>query len=367
MSRENSMQLLTYPERGQSFLPAIPTARVEVIEDRIFNQEKTTTILLDQAFKIKDDVSKLRGMRGQQWDTMAQRFLENHMQTVTEIVKQLSRDIEALENQIRSRDNVSSGTSFAVQSLDKKHLFDIGDLRGRVARCDASIAKLSGDMVATKNEIQAQEREIHSMNAALESHIKEIDIKVMQLLGRMETSISQQSSYTKNAQGEQHHEIQLLDFKLSSLIKEIQEQIQNQRRWTESQLQRSDQERVQNVDHLLSSMMEKMDATDTKFQEALHHITIQINDKDELQRLESKLGRQKQANNKMAARMIKSQADIWDELENMKSEYRAGFQAIQESLNSLQLIQESKVKLETKKVQKDIKQIRRKMIELKDI
>lgn len=80
--------------RGQSFLPAIPGHRVEILEDRLSNQEKTTTILLDQAFKIKEDASMLRGNRGQHWDMMAQRLLENHMQTVIQIIKQLSRDIE---------------------------------------------------------------------------------------------------------------------------------------------------------------------------------------------------------------------------------------------------------------------------------
>ncbi|MEE6519362.1 hypothetical protein FKM82_031135, partial [Ascaphus truei] len=135
MSRENNVQLLPHSDRGQAFLPAIPATQVHVLEDRMSNQERTTTILLDQAFKIKENVvSTLRGNRGNQWDAMAQRLLENHMHTVTQIVKQLSRDIEALENQIRTRDGVSTGTSFAVQSLDQKHLFGIGDLRGRVAR-----------------------------------------------------------------------------------------------------------------------------------------------------------------------------------------------------------------------------------------
>ncbi|XP_053313723.1 protein FAM81B [Spea bombifrons] len=367
MSRENPMQLLTYPDRGQSFLPAIPAARVEVLEDRLFNQEKTTSMLLEQAFKIKEDVSSLRGNRGSQWDAMAQRLLENHMQTITQIVKQLSKDIEALESQIHTRDNVSTGTSFAVQSLDKKQLHGIGDLRGRVARCDASIAKLSGDLAVTKHELRAQEKEVQSITAALEAHMKEIDVKVMQLLGRMETSISEQSSKVKSAQGKQHHEFQLLEIKIGGLVKDIEDQILNQRRWTESQLQRSDQEQAQHIEKLLNSVREKMDATDNRFQENLHHLTEKLDNKGQIHKLESKLNRLKHAEDKMSARMSKMEAEIWDELQNIKSEYRAGFQAIQESLNSLQQIQETKVKLESKKVQKDIKQIRRKIVELKDV
>ncbi|XP_075449389.1 protein FAM81B isoform X2 [Ascaphus truei] len=332
------------------------------------NQERTTTILLDQAFKIKENVvSTLRGNRGNQWDAMAQRLLENHMHTVTQIVKQLSRDIEALENQIRTRDGVSTGTSFAVQSLDQKHLFGIGDLRGRVARCDASIAKLSGDLATTKHELKMQEKEIHSTSAALETHMKDIDVKVMQLLGKMETSISEQSNKVRNAHGEQHHELQLLDFKFGGLLGDLRDQIQNQHKWTESQLQRSGQEQAQHIDQLLHSVRGRMAITEKTLQDNLHHLAVRVDNSDEVHKLESKLSRVKHTEDKLNARITKMEKEIWDELGNMKSEYRTGFQSIQESLNSLQQIQETKVKLESKKVQKDIKQIRRKIVELKDI
>ncbi|XP_073446732.1 protein FAM81B [Dendrobates tinctorius] len=367
MSRENTVQLVPYPDRGQSFLPTISGHRVEILEDRLFNQEKSTTILLDQAFKIKEDVSILRGNRGQHWDVMAQRLLENHMQTVIQIIKQLSRDIEILENEIRTRDTVSSGTSFAVQSLDRKHLAGIGDLRGRVARCDASITKLSGDLMTTKQELHAQEKEIHNVTVALEAHMKELDIKVMQLIRRMETSISEQSNKMKSAQGEQSHEIQVLDFKLGGFLEEIQGQMQNQRKWAESQLERTADEQTQHIQQLINVLRERMDTTEKKLQENVHHLTVKVDNTDQAQRLEEKFSKLRHAEDKMATRITKLESQMWDEIENMKSEYRAGFQAIQESLNSLQQIQETKVKLESRKVQKDIKQIRRKIVELKDV
>ncbi|XP_053556448.1 protein FAM81B [Bombina bombina] len=366
MSRENAVQLLPYTERAQSFLPAIPGARVEVIEDRLLNQEKTTTILLDQAFKIKEDVLLMRGNRGMQWDVMTQKFLENHMQTITQVVKQLSKDIEALENQILARDNVSTGTSFALQSLDKKHLFGIGDLRGRVARCDASIAKLSGDVSAAKHELQMQGKEIHSLKATMDTNMKEVDARVMQLLAKMESSISEQSYKVQNAQGEQHHERQLLDYKLGELLTDVRDQIQNQRTWTESQLQRTAVEQAKHIDQLLNTVREKMDVTEKRFHDNLHHLTIKVDNTEEIHKLESKLSKLKHTEDKISARMAKFETQIWDEIENMKSEYKAGFQSIQDSLNSLQQIQETKVKLESKKVQRDIKQMRRKIVELKE-
>ncbi|KAG8456371.1 hypothetical protein GDO86_002232, partial [Hymenochirus boettgeri] len=351
----------------QHFLPAIPVTRVDVLEGRLSNQEKNTSVLLEQAFKIKDDVLSLRGIRGSHWDAMAQKLLENHMQTITQIVKRLSKDIETLENQIRERDHVSTGTSFAVLSLDKKQVLGIGDLRGRVARCDASIAKLSGDLTTFKHELQAQEREIRSITASLEAHVKEMDVKVMQLIGKMEASISEQSNKAKSAQGEQHHEIQLLEFKLGALINDVQGQVQSQRRWTESQLQKSAHDQGQFLEHLLGTLREKMDVSEKRLQENLHHLTIKMENNAEVQRVESKLSKIKQAEDKTNLRMTKMESELWGELDNMKAEYTAGFQAIQESLNSLQQIQEAKVTLETKKVQREIKQLRRKVVELDDV
>ncbi|XP_056393928.1 protein FAM81B [Hyla sarda] len=367
MSRENTVQLVRYPDRGQSFLPAIPVHRVELLEDRLFNQEKTTTTLLDQAFKIKEDVAMLRGNRGHPWDLMAQRLLENHMQTVIQIVKQLGKDIEVLENEIRTRDTVSSGTSFAVQSLDRKHLAGIGDLRGRVARCDSSITKLSGDLMTTKQEVRAHEKELHNLSAALEARMKELDLKVLQLIGKMEASIFEQNNKVKNTQGEQHHEIQLLDFKLAGFLEDIQGQIQNQRKWAESQLERTADGQTQHIQQLINALRERMEDTEKRIQENVHHLTLKVDNTNQAQRLEAKFSKLKHTEDKMAARITKLESQIWDEIENMKSEYRAGFQAIQESLNSLQQIQETKVKLESRKFQKDIKQIRRKIVEIKDI
>ncbi|XP_066459099.1 protein FAM81B [Eleutherodactylus coqui] len=366
MSGENSVQLVPHHDRRQSFLPAIPGHRVELLEDRLCNQEKTTTILLDQAFKIKDNVSMLRGNGGQHWDLMAQRLLENHMQTVIQIIKQLSRDIEVLENEIRTRDTVSSGTSFAVQSLDRKHLAGVGDLRGRVARCDASITKLSGDVMTTKAELRAQEKEIHNISAALEAHMKELDMKVIQLIGKMETSISEQSNKAKSAQGEQRHEIQLLDFKLAGLLEEIQGHIQNQRKWAESRLERTADEQTQHIQQLINGLRERMLTTEKRLEENVHHLSLKIDNTDHAQKLDVKFTKLKNTEAKMVAKITKVEGQIWDEIENMKSEYRAGFQAIQASLNSLQQIQDSKVKLESRRFQKDIKQIRRKIVELND-
>uniref|UniRef100_A0A3Q1HBA8 Uncharacterized protein n=1 Tax=Anabas testudineus TaxID=64144 RepID=A0A3Q1HBA8_ANATE len=107
-----------------------------IVVGRLCSQERTLAVLLEQAFKIKDEVAAgLQSTQGSvQVQKLSHKLLENHILTITRIVKQLSMDIQALERQIAQRDSVTSGTTLAIQSLDHKNMAGIGDLRGRVAR-----------------------------------------------------------------------------------------------------------------------------------------------------------------------------------------------------------------------------------------
>uniref|UniRef100_A0A8C8S911 Family with sequence similarity 81 member B n=1 Tax=Pelusios castaneus TaxID=367368 RepID=A0A8C8S911_9SAUR len=358
-------------DRGQSFLPAIPMIpgnRVNLLENRLSSQERTTAVLLDQAFRIKDDiVSYLQGNKGhQQGEATARQLLENHIQTITSIVKKLSHDIEVLEKQIRTRDNVTTGTTFAVQSLDHKYLHGFGDLRGRVARCDASIAKLSGDINIIRHEIQKLEKEIGGIHSTSESYANNLEMKVMRLLDKIETSNSEQSSHLKTVQGDQHHELQLLDFKMNSLLNDLRDQIQDQRKSTEAQLRRSEQDQAHHTNQFINAMKERLVRSVEKKLEENMHLSRRLKSTNKPQRYEMALSQMKIDENKLHARITRFERRIWNELEEIQNEYRSGFQSIHEALDSLRQIQVTKMKLEKKKFQKDIKKLRGKITELQE-
>uniref|UniRef100_A0A8C9X5K6 Family with sequence similarity 81 member B n=1 Tax=Sander lucioperca TaxID=283035 RepID=A0A8C9X5K6_SANLU len=119
---------LSSQERTLAVLP-------DVLES-LSSQERTLAVLLEQAFRIKEEVSAgLQSAQGSvQVEALSRKLLENHILTITRIVKQLSMDIQALERQTALRDSITSGTTMAVQSLEQKNVAGIGDLRGRVAR-----------------------------------------------------------------------------------------------------------------------------------------------------------------------------------------------------------------------------------------
>nr|XP_020648872.1 protein FAM81B [Pogona vitticeps] len=373
MTAENTTELVKHLEKtaSPSFLPAIPNvsgSRVNSLENRLSNQERTTAVLLDQAFRIKDDiVSYLQGSKGfQPGEAAARQLLENHIQIITSIVKKLSHDIEVLERQIKTRDDVTSGTNFAMQSLDHKHLQGVGDLRGRVARCDASIAKLSGDINIIRHEISKLEREIHTIQSSLENYANNIEMKVMQLLGKLETSNSEQNSNLKAIEGNQHHELQLLDLKVSGVLNDFKEQIQNQRKWTENEVRRYEQGQVYLTNQLLGTMKDRMETVEKRMEDGFYLISKRIESTDKAEAFNTELSQVKNDQNKLHVRITRFEKLIWNELEEIQNEYRSGFQSIRDSLNALKQIQTTKLKLEEEKFKQDMKKIRRKINELQE-
>nr|XP_020449944.1 protein FAM81B isoform X2 [Monopterus albus] len=164
---------------GSKLEPYYNHSRPDVLEGRMSSQERTLAVLLEQAFRIKEEVAAgLQSTQGSaQVQALSCKLLENHILTITRIVKQLSLDIQALEKQIAQRDSVASETTLAVQQLDQKNMANVGDLRGRVARCDASIAKLSADVSSRERKMIRLQQEVAELRSAVDARLKELEAK----------------------------------------------------------------------------------------------------------------------------------------------------------------------------------------------
>jgi hypothetical protein len=72
------------------------TARLGQLEDRLTQQERTTHGLVEHAFRVKDDViASLSTVRGSwQSESHARELLQEHIRTITDVVRRLNRDIQ---------------------------------------------------------------------------------------------------------------------------------------------------------------------------------------------------------------------------------------------------------------------------------
>ncbi|KAK2508927.1 hypothetical protein MC885_014812, partial [Smutsia gigantea] len=374
MSTKNSTDLVKYVDKGQSFLPVIPNTQRSQPGERLNSQERTIAFLLERAFRIKADIAAcLQATHGfRKEESLARRLLENHIQTITSIVKKLSQNIEILEDQIRVRDQAATGTNFAVQELNTKHLQGVEDLRGRVARCDSSIVKLSGDIYLIRNEHRRTEKTIQELMTALESISKNLDMKVMQLLEKIKTSSSEQISNLKMVQGDYHHQMNLLEFKFNSLTTKLYEEIENNKKWTENHFIKYEKEHLSHVIQGLKPLQEKLENSENKMEEKLLQLSSKLDHFINTEKQAAELNKVKHIENKLSKEMNQLEKHIWGELEKMQNEYQSGKDIEQDlnqfmTLNSLQQIQKTKMDLEKYKVQKDLKKIQCKIVELQEI
>ncbi|XP_056094131.1 protein FAM81B [Rhinichthys klamathensis goyatoka] len=338
------------------------------MESHMTDQERTLRTLLEEAVKIRDDV--VTGIRAAQgsvlMESSARKLLENHIQIITHIVKQLSTDIQVLGTQIIERDNLAAGTTFAVKSLDHKNRMGIGDLRGRVARCDASIAKLSSDVVTGGRDILKLQQEVSELRSVLELKLRGMELKLSHDVGKLQMSMSEKFVSQRNAIGDLQKEIQQLDVKTSSGLMEMEEQTVRLRKWTEEQMKTTVQSHTQSS-QMHTLLQDRVMEVERRLKEKMNLLS------GHLERLEVQLEKVRSAHRTTHSEskcdsMIKTlEKSFREELEQMRREYQSGFQAVHDAIASLRHIGDTKAKLDKGELQRDIKQIQRNMVELKEL
>ncbi|XP_053509980.1 protein FAM81B [Ictalurus furcatus] len=326
--------------------------------------EQTLATLLEKAFRIKEDVvSSLHATQGSVlMEASARKLLENHIHIITNIVKHLSKDIQVLEAQIVQRDSIASGTTFAVQSLDHKNLAVVGDLRGRVARCDATIAKLSADVAARGQEILTLQQEVTEMHSVIELRLRDLELKISESLGRLETSQSEQIVSQKNTTRDIQRDIQQLEIRTSHGLRKLEEEAARIRKWTEEQLSNTAQTQTQNRQQLHALLQDRMVEVEEKLKAQVDLISTQLGRVEKQLEKERSVDRAKQTESKMNTRIQSLENSFQAELEQMRREYQSGFQLVHDAIASLRHIGDTKAKLDKGELKKDIRQIRRMVV-----
>ncbi|KAL4623240.1 protein FAM81B [Arapaima gigas] len=343
------------------------TGKSGSLEGRLPSQEQAMGALLEQAFQIKDDItaSLHATQSSMQMETFSRRLLENHIQTITHIVKKLSQNIEVLESHIIQRDDVSSKTSIALQFLDHKNLAGIGDLRGRVARCDAGISQLSAQLSACTKEIRSLQQEVIQVRASVELQLKEMELKLSQVEGKLDAAKLEHGSRLKDTCRAMHKDLQLLDVKASSGLKEVSEQTERLRQWTERELRSSVDAHTQASAEMRTLLHDGMKEMEMKVQELLGPLQSwvgRLHDRVQQDHRDRKL---RPSEDKLSTKVSALEKSLREELELIKDEYRAGFRSVCDAISSLSHITDTKALLDKGKLQRDIKQIHRKLVELK--
>ncbi|XP_074526849.1 protein FAM81B [Halichoeres trimaculatus] len=323
--------------------------RFDVLDGGLRGQERTLTVLLEQAFRIKEEVSAgLQSTRGSiQLEALSRKLLENHILTITRIVKQLSIDIQALERQIAEQDSITSGTTQAVQNLDQKNTAGVGDLRGRVARCDASIAKLSSDVSLWERQLIRLQKEVTELRSAVDVQLKEIEAKLHCELRRLEALMSQNARSLKSSMSDLQVQMKQREDRISGELREAKEQTESLKKWTEQQLNTFIQLCTQQQDKMSSSgLADRLCALETRMKQCETQLELTCcSHTDQLKLSETKLRK----------RITSVENGLHQELQLLKQEYHKGFLSVHDAIESLAQIGDIKSRLDKEKFQMDFR------------
>ncbi|XP_066557389.1 protein FAM81A [Amia ocellicauda] len=366
MSRQGPhLPPLTVFERSQSsgrhfhsqpdshpFLQAPFLSRRDQAEDSMGSWEKTTSAMLDQALHINHEIasSLRRGHSNGGVGQAVRQLLEEHIHIITAIVSRLNRDIEVLQEQTRMRAGVTHSVNPAPKAPGLQSVSTLSDLRGRIARCDASIARLSADIRSTNNDIQVLHKEKQALTADLRSKIKDIELQISVVCSRLEQSVALQEAKTNASQAHSAHQLHLLDTRLNTVIDELKGRLVTAQHWLEKEQEKA----VQGVSHKIEQLSQLIKNTTENKDKNFSQLSAKLNKMEEMQ-INLEFQKLKHAEEKINARIIKIEKDVQD----MRAEMNAGFTAIHESLSSLRQVLEAKMQLEKEQLQKQIRQLKR--------
>ena len=89
---------------------------------------------------------------------------------------------QALESEIRGRDFAVVGTNKAVNKLEVHHVTMLQDVRARIARCDASIAKHTKDLTHVFEELRRLEGQQYTAREKLNNDIHRLEAEVKYII-----------------------------------------------------------------------------------------------------------------------------------------------------------------------------------------
>ncbi|XP_020902165.1 protein FAM81A [Exaiptasia diaphana] len=358
MQRPNSREKMALPaisgEGNQLRHEAL--SRMDFLEDRMIHQEKTTRSLIDRALRVKEDIEESLGYAQMNWqgEKKARALLQEHIRTITSVVKRLSREIEVIEDELRSKESKLEGNSTAFKNLELHHVAGVTDLRGRVARCDHAIERLIADVrtcVEAINELR-QKQDLHVKNTNEKFHNLQTDINELTL--KFEKYSAEYSTNIQKMKGDADEQVTRLDSKTKSVVEDLRGSITSSRQWTESEyykITKDFHERLERMEGILSQRQSKLENKVELYLSKIEKLLEE--EKDKYYNIwEVRLKETKSLQDKALGSTSSS----------MRREYKQGFHTVHESVKSLQNVFEAKLKLVEENLQKSINNVLRMVV-----
>ncbi|XP_063433643.1 protein FAM81A-like isoform X1 [Mytilus trossulus] len=332
------------------------------VTEAINHQQQMTQALIDKAFQNREEfLHNLSEIQGERLEDSTRHLLQDHIRYITSIVKRLNQDIEGLEAEIRARDHGILGTNAAVGKLEVHNVTSLQDLRGRIVRCDASIAKHSSDIRTCFGDIQRVINDQYKAHTAVQEVVHKMESQILALGGELEKLAGISSSDLLYMKKDARRDLDLSTERNENSLRDIKNALTLYKSSMSGDIDR--------IESRLASMVEKATSTWTqmlgKLESRLEDNVFSIQGR--LSRVESAVARDRQIINNLHAvieNTVLSKLEDYSryhqaELQTAKNEFREGFTSVHDSISNAKRVVEGKLKLQEDKLKKDVNQVRK--------
>lgn len=348
--------------RGASRNPS----RLDLLEERLVQQEKNSQGFIERAFKSKDDVINSLNFTQGTWqeEKHARAMLQEHISSITAVVNRLNSDIANLEETVRTRDSATLGTNTAVKNLEVHHVATLTDLRGRIVRCDTSIAKLSQEIRQCFDTIKQATKGQQDQQDRFVDRIHELESKIVSLSGSLDRNTGEQNMKLQHLEGDSQQQMSQLDVKTQQVVEDLRHNINTLQMYTTAEREKFEakliaalENNVQIRDQFVEKLERKLDETQFLFDQRMQKLEEMIATEGE--RLTEM---QKNIETKVVLRLDSSLHQQHEEIAKVKRDTRDGFSTVHESISNMKTVIEGKQKLLEDQLRKEISQIRKMVV-----
>lgn len=341
-------------------------SRLDLLEERLTQQERNSQNLVDRAFKIKEDVIDSLNFTHGTWqeEKHARNMLQEHIRTITAVVNRLNSDISQLEESIRTRDNVSMGTNNAVKNLEVHHVASLTDLRGRIVRCDTSIARLSTEFNNTTAAIKQLSQQQSDMQGKIIERIHDVEARLVTVQNNQDRMASENKMKLQHLEGDTGQQMATLDSRTKSIIDDLKNTLNMYQANSDAEREKLEARLLSNMERISAAKDGLIERVERKVDES-HYVTenrIQKLDEAILEERAKIADIEHHLENKIVARLEQMAATQKEEFARLKRECREGFSTVHESITNMKTVMEGKRKILEDQLRKEISQIRKMVV-----
>ncbi|XP_046373676.1 protein FAM81A-like [Haliotis rufescens] len=339
---------------------------LDMLEERLAQQERNTQGLIERAFKIKEDVIESLNFSQGTWqdEKNARGHLQDHIRNITSVVNRLNHDIAVLEENIKARDSAALGTNNAVKSIEMHHVTSLSDLRGRIVRCDTAIAKLSVDMRTSFDSIRVLSGQQQELQSRLMERMHGIESQLVSMTNAMEKVTGESRIKFQHLEGDTNNNLSMLDSKTRQMIEDLKNTITSVAASAEGERERMEQRIISLIEKAGGTRDLMIEKIDKKIDDNMYMLEVRI------QKLEDALMEdrshytdlQSHIESKLLARIEADIRRLSEELAKLKRECREGFSTVHESISNMKTVMEGRRKLLEDQLRKELSQIRKMVV-----